>query len=98
MKYIPILNKYQIKEAKGKKLDILVESLKSTFANPAFRAVALCYLFNNLASAFLSNIGLHVFTYTFVLTSQQIAIILGVQFFDEYPISTGLDAHSQKIR
>jgi glycoside/pentoside/hexuronide:cation symporter, GPH family len=79
-KYIPILNKYQIKEAKGKKLDILVDSLKSTFANRAFRAVALCYLFNNLASAFLSNIGLHVFTYTFVLTSQQIAVILGVQF------------------
>ncbi len=79
-KYIPILNKHQIKEAKGRKFDVLIESLKSTFANRAFRAVALCYMFNNLASAFLSNIGLHVFTYTFILTSQQIAIVLGVQF------------------
>lgn len=79
-KYIPILNKHQIKEAKGRKFDILVESLKSTFANRAFRAVALCYMFNNLASAILSNIGLHVFTYTFIFTSQQIAIVLGVQF------------------
>lgn len=79
-KYIPILNKHQIKEAKGRKFDVLIESLKSTFANRAFRAVALCYMFNNLASAILSNIGLHVFTYTFIFTSQQIAIVLGVQF------------------
>jgi len=79
-KYIAMLNERQIDEASGQKLKIFVESLKSTIQNKAFRAVSLCYMFNNLASAFLSNIGLHVFTYTFVLTSQQIAIILGVQF------------------
>jgi glycoside/pentoside/hexuronide:cation symporter, GPH family len=79
-KYISILNKKQIKESKGDNVKVFIDSLKSTVKNKAFRAVALCYMFNNLASAFLSNIGLHVFTYTFVLTSQQIAIILGVQF------------------
>jgi glycoside/pentoside/hexuronide:cation symporter, GPH family len=79
-KYIPILNNKQIKESKGDNVKVFIDSLKSTVKNKAFRAVALCYMFNNLASAFLSNIGLHVFTYTFVLTSQQIAIILGVQF------------------
>lgn len=80
MKYIPQLNRKQIKENKGNNIHIFIDSLKNTIKNKAFRAVALCYMFNNLASAFLSNIGLHVFTYTFVLTSQQIAIILGVQF------------------
>lgn len=79
-KYIPQLNRFQLENEKGNKLKILKQSLVSTFQNKAFISVALCYMFNNLASAFLSNIGLHVFTYTFVLTSQQIAIILGVQF------------------
>lgn len=79
-KYIPQLNRNQTIENKGNNINLFIDSLKSTIKNKAFRAVALCYMFNNLASAFLSNIGLHVFTYTFVLTSQQIAIILGLQF------------------
>jgi glycoside/pentoside/hexuronide:cation symporter, GPH family len=79
-KYIEILNRKQIKDQLSSKLSNLIESLKSTIQNKAFRAVALCYMFNNLASAFMSNMGLHVFTFTFVLTSQQIAIILAVQF------------------
>ncbi|TYQ16766.1 UNVERIFIED_CONTAM: Na+/melibiose symporter-like transporter [Acetivibrio alkalicellulosi] len=81
MKYIPILNKYQIQVEKKSKFSILVESFKSTLSNSAFRYVALCYMFNNVASALLSNMGLHVFTYTFFLNSQQIASIIGVQFF-----------------
>lgn len=79
-KYIPTLNRYNSIENKGNKVTVFYDSLKSTIQNKAFRAVALCYMFNNLASAFLSNIGLHVFTYTFTLTSQQIAMILGLQF------------------
>lgn len=79
-KYIPELNLNQIKQDQGNSIKIFFESMKSTIQNKAFRAVALCYMFNNLASAFLSNIGLLVYTYTFVLTSQQIAIVLGVQF------------------
>jgi Na+/melibiose symporter-like transporter len=71
-KYIPILNNKQIKETKGDNVKVFIDSLKSTVKNKAFRAVALCYMFNNLASAFLSNIGLHVFTYTFVFTSNSV--------------------------
>ena len=37
-------------------------------------------MFNNLASAIVSNLGLHVFTYTFSLDSQKIAVIVGAQF------------------
>ncbi len=79
-KYIEGLNLKQINDQQINKLSSFIESLKSTIQNKAFRAVALCYMFTNLASAFLSNMGLHVFTFTFVLTSQQIAIILAVQF------------------
>ena len=79
-KYIAVLNRKQIDTKQAGNLKRFMDSLKSTIQNRAFRAVALCYMFTNLASAFLSNMGLHVFTYTFVLTSQQIAIILAVQF------------------
>ena len=79
-KYIAVLNRKQIDTKQAGNLKRFMDSLKSTVQNKAFRAVALCYMFTNLASAFLSNMGLHVFTYTFVLTSQQIAIILAVQF------------------
>ena len=79
-KYIGDLNRKQIKTNQGNNFTTFIDSFKSTIRNKAFRAVSLCYMFNNMASAFLSNIGLHVFTYTFVLTSQQIAIVLGVQF------------------
>lgn len=79
-KYITVLNRKQIDTKQAGNLKRFMDSLKSTVQNKAFRAVALCYMFTNLASAFLSNMGLHVFTYTFVLTSQQIAIILAVQF------------------
>ena len=79
-KYIESLNRKQIKANQAGNLQAFFHALKSTIQNKAFRAVALCYMFTNLASAFLSNMGLHVFTYTFVLSSQQIAIILAVQF------------------
>lgn len=79
-KYIPQLIRYQLSDLSGNKLSNLKQALLSTLRNKAFISVALCYMFTNLASAFLSNMGLHVFTYTFVLTSQQIALILGVQF------------------
>ncbi len=79
-KYIEVLNRKQIKDKQEGNFNRFMDSLKSTVQNKAFRAVALCYMFTNLASAFLSNMGLHVFTYTFVLSSQQIAIILAVQF------------------
>lgn len=81
MKYIPILNKHQIETENIKKFSILISSFKSTFKNTDFKHVSLSYMFVNIASALLSNLCMLVFTYTFDLTSQEIAFILGVQFF-----------------
>lgn len=77
-KYIPILNKTLPSEDGG--IVNLARSFKGVFLNRTFRYVAFAYMFTNIASALLSNIGLHVFTYTFSLSSQQIALIIGVQF------------------
>lgn len=79
-KYIPVLNRKIIADIEGNKVVFLFKSLLSTFRNKAFQAVAWCYMFNNISSALLSNLGLHVFTYSFGFTSQNIAIILGIQF------------------
>ncbi len=79
-KYIPILNKKVIEEVEGNKVAYLFKSMKTTFSNVAFRSVALCYMFNNISTALLSSLGLHVFTFTFGFTSQNIAILLGFQF------------------
>jgi GPH family glycoside/pentoside/hexuronide:cation symporter len=79
-KYIPILNLKKIEDVKGSKIAYLFVSMKTTFNNLAFRSVALCYMFNNISTALLSSLGLHVFTFTFGFTSQNIAILLGFQF------------------
>ncbi|OGO78022.1 MAG: hypothetical protein A2Y23_09200 [Clostridiales bacterium GWB2_37_7] len=79
-KYIPILrlNENQTEENLG--LHDLLHSFKEIIGDVLFRSVALTYMFNNIASAIFSNIGLHVFTYTFILNNQQIALIIGAQF------------------
>jgi glycoside/pentoside/hexuronide:cation symporter, GPH family len=79
-KYIPILNHSIGKVDSTEGFSNLVISFKEIFRNRTFRYVAFSYMFINIASALLSNLGLHVFTYTFTLTSQQIAMIIGVQF------------------
>ena len=79
-KYIPILNQKKVAEVTGNKIAYLFVSMKTTFSNTAFRCVALCYMFNNISTALLSSLGLHVFTFTFGFTSQNIAILLGFQF------------------
>ncbi|MGE5629978.1 MAG: MFS transporter [Caulobacteraceae bacterium] len=77
-KYIPALRQH-INRSNNQGLSKLFTAFKRILANDAFRFVALAYMFNNIASALLSNIGLHVFTYTFMLDSRQIAVIIGVQ-------------------
>ncbi|MDH8678172.1 MFS transporter [Fusibacter bizertensis] len=51
----------------------------SSFKNVDFRAVVLGYLFTNIASALISTLGLHVYTYTFGLNNTGIAAIVGSQ-------------------
>lgn len=80
-KYIPVLNDHTKNEVSTSKLPTLILAFKEIFFNKTFRYVAFAYMFTNIASALVANMGLHVFTYTFSLTSQQIALIVGVQFF-----------------
>ncbi|NCC77513.1 MAG: MFS transporter [Clostridia bacterium] len=79
-KYIPRLRRSMPAAADSRPVHALLKSIQDTVKNRPFRATAFSYLFNNLASALLSSIGLHVFTYTFHLSSQQIALVLGLQF------------------
>lgn len=79
-KYIPVLKQHvQINENKTN-LKSLLSAFKEIFLNKTFRYVAFSYMFTNIASALVANTGLHVFTYTFLLGSQQVAIIVGIQF------------------
>jgi glycoside/pentoside/hexuronide:cation symporter, GPH family len=79
-KYIPILDEHVQKTVEKTKFSKLISAFKEIFVNKSFRNVAFAYMFTNIASALIANTGLHVFTYTFLLSSQQIAIIVGVQF------------------
>jgi Na+/melibiose symporter-like transporter len=79
-KYIPILRLAENQPVEKLGLGNLLTSFKGIIGDALFRSVALTYMFNNIASAMFSNIGLHVFTYTFTLSNQQIALMVGVQF------------------
>lgn len=79
-KYIPILNEHTPKEVEKTKISTLLLAFKKIILNKTFRYVAFAYMFNNIASALIANTGLHIFTYTFLLSSQQVAIIIGMQF------------------
>ncbi|MFZ5967692.1 MAG: MFS transporter [Bacillota bacterium] len=78
-KYIPVLYKETSSQQRSSVAD-LFSQFKKTLKNGPFKSVAFSYMFNNIASALMSNIGLHVFTYTFMLDNQDIAYIIGIQF------------------
>ncbi|MGV8983719.1 MFS transporter [Clostridium sp.] len=78
-KYIPILSEHAEKAVHRVNLKILLSDFKEIFLNKSFRYVALAFMFTNIASALVANTGLHVFTYTFSLSSQQIALIVGIE-------------------
>lgn len=79
-KYIPVLNQHIQNGAGETKLSTILSAFKEIFLNKSFRHIAFAYMFTNIASALVTNMGLHVFTYTFFLSSQQIALIVGIQF------------------
>ena len=78
-KYIPILSEHAEKGVSDANLKTLLSAFKEIFLNKSFRYVAFAFMFTNIASALVANTGLHVFTYTFALSSQQIALIVGIQ-------------------
>lgn len=79
-KYIPGLMAKVPAEREKFQPKALGKEFRRIFLNREFRSVSFSYMFNNIASALLANMGLHVFTFTFFFTSQQIAIVIGVQF------------------
>jgi Na+/melibiose symporter-like transporter len=79
-KYIPILRLTENQPVEKVSLRNILTSFKGIIGDSLFRSVAFTYMFNNIASAMFSNIGLHVFTYTFTLSNEQIALMVGTQF------------------
>ncbi len=55
------------------------KEIGDSFKNSDFRAVVLGYLFTNIASALISTLGLHIYTYTFGLNNNGIAAIVATQ-------------------
>jgi GPH family glycoside/pentoside/hexuronide:cation symporter len=78
-KYIPILSGYSEKGISDSNINTLLSAFKEIFHNRIFRYVAFAHMFTNIASALVANTGLHVFTYTFSLSSNQIGLIIGIQ-------------------
>jgi glycoside/pentoside/hexuronide:cation symporter, GPH family len=58
----------------------LMDRLKIAMNNRPFRCIATGYLLTNIASAFASTLGLHVFTYTFGMDNTAIAWVFGTLF------------------
>jgi len=56
-------------------------AMSDALGNKPLRMVVFTYTFSNISSALLGNLGLIVFTYTFGLSNNDIAFIIGIQFF-----------------
>ncbi len=79
-KYIPYLTKTtKIKEDKFNILSVIKEFIYS-LNNRYYKYVVIAYLFTNISSALINSLGLHVFTYTFKLNNNGIAIVFGTLF------------------
>lgn len=78
-KYIPYLPKANIILGNSPLKEFFLK-IKFTLSNGDYRAIFFGYLFTNLASAIISTIGLHTFTYSFYLNNYKIGVVFGVQF------------------
>ncbi len=55
------------------------KEMGNAFSNLDFRSVVFGYLFANIASALISTLALHVYTFTFYMNNNGIALIVGIQ-------------------
>jgi Na+/melibiose symporter-like transporter len=78
-KYIPHLPRARKDEEVFRFKEIFTLFLQS-LNNKHFSKIFWGYLFVNISSALIGSLGLHVFTYTFVLNTKQIAMVMGVFF------------------
>lgn len=81
-KYIPYLPKAGEKSSKKDlKMMNIFYSFFELLKNKDYRAVVLGYMFTNIASAFVSSVGLHMFTYTYNMTNVNMSVLFGIMFF-----------------
>ena len=80
-KYIPLLPK-ALNDDNNKSVGIkhMFRSFADAFKNKYYKYIVFGYLFTNIASAMVATIGMHVFTYTFSMHNNSIAIIIAAQF------------------
>jgi len=79
LKYVPVIRTRRLAFPHVRPANLRA-SLGRLLANRPFRLVVLAYMFSNLASALLANLGLMVFTFTFAMGSAGIATVVGIQF------------------
>ncbi len=77
--FIPIIEAKTTTQ-NGFKIKELVDAMKFCLSLKSYLYIFWGYLFTNLASAIISAVGLHTFTYTFMLGSREIGLVLGTQF------------------
>ncbi len=77
-KYIPMLNKRAEKEKPRPAERLVFSQFFAVFKKQNFRAVIIGYASSLISAAFLTGVGLHVFTYTFHMGAMQKTILLGV--------------------
>jgi Na+/melibiose symporter-like transporter len=56
-----------------------LRSIKIAWMGKDYRSVVIGYLFTNLASALIGTIGLHIFTFTFLMDNVQIGMVFTIQ-------------------
>jgi len=77
---IPSLNK-RILNTESAGIKDFFHMMVHAFKHDDLRVIIVGYLFTNLAAAILNGIGLHVYTYTFLMTNISVAWIIGGQLF-----------------
>ncbi len=59
----------------------MMKDYVNVFKKPTFAIIILGYAFSQIASIFLTSVGMHLFTYAYHFSSSQISILLLVLFF-----------------
>lgn len=57
-----------------------ISKIKYCMSDPDYKQIFWGYMFTNLASAIISVVGLHTFTYTFSMNNYQIGLVFALQF------------------
>ena len=78
-KFIPRLPEAS-EVSERKHLGLMLREFRAIFDNKNYLCVAGAYLSTNAASAILGAIGLHLFTFTFVMDNIEIGVIFGTIF------------------